>query len=117
MLITVFAESEPHPDVSSNPRISIVPLPPHPAVLQTSNKLLFLLVGPLKVLFQIACLWQGLAYRTKPAKWLLVQVSQDVNRPVGTARTLLSLSISPRTLPLSPHWQSPPSSASFGIQT
>ncbi|KAL1966169.1 hypothetical protein VTN77DRAFT_4721 [Rasamsonia byssochlamydoides] len=68
-----YHESDPHPDILSNERISIVPLPAHPAFLQTSNKLLFLLFGPLKVLFQIASLWSCLAYRTKPAKWLLVQ--------------------------------------------
>jgi beta-1,4-mannosyltransferase len=67
-------ESEVHPDISSNPRISIIALPPHPTFLQTSNKLLFLLFGPLKVAFQIVCLWWALAYRTEPAQWLLVQV-------------------------------------------
>lgn len=30
--------------------------------------------GPLKVLFQIWSIWLVLGYRTKPAKWLLVQV-------------------------------------------
>ncbi|GES59624.1 chitobiosyldiphosphodolichol beta-mannosyltransferase [Aspergillus terreus] len=68
-----YHESEVHPDISSDPRISIVSLPPHPSCLQTTNKLLFLLFGPLKVLFQITCLWWALAYRTRPAKWLLVQ--------------------------------------------
>ncbi|KAF9890147.1 mannosyltransferase [Aspergillus nanangensis] len=52
-----YNESEVHPDISSDSRITIVPLPPHPSYLQTSNKILFLLVGPLKVLFQVACLW------------------------------------------------------------
>ncbi|PYH88872.1 chitobiosyldiphosphodolichol beta-mannosyltransferase, partial [Aspergillus ellipticus CBS 707.79] len=68
-----YQESEVHPEIASNPRIAIVPLPPHPACLQTSNKLLFLLFGPLKVLFQIGCLWWTLAYRTNPVKWILVQ--------------------------------------------
>ncbi|PWY64437.1 beta-1,4-mannosyltransferase [Aspergillus eucalypticola CBS 122712] len=68
-----YHESDVHPEISSHPRISIVPLPPHPSCLQTSNKLLFLLFGPLKVLFQIVCLFWILAYRTKPAQWLLVQ--------------------------------------------
>ncbi|GFF52909.1 chitobiosyldiphosphodolichol beta-mannosyltransferase [Aspergillus lentulus] len=68
-----YNESEVHPDISSNPRISIIALPPHPTFLQTSNKLLFLLFGPLKVAFQIVCLWWALAYRTEPAQWLLVQ--------------------------------------------
>ncbi|RAL03676.1 chitobiosyldiphosphodolichol beta-1,4 mannosyltransferase [Aspergillus ibericus CBS 121593] len=68
-----YHESDVHPEISSHPRISIVPLPPHPTCLQTSNKLLFLLFGPLKVVFQVGCLLWILAYRTKPAKWLLVQ--------------------------------------------
>ncbi|KAL5344090.1 glycosyl transferases group 1-domain-containing protein [Aspergillus crustosus] len=68
-----YLESELHPDISADPRISIVPLPPHPSSLQTSNKLLFLLFGPLKVIFQIVSLWWILSYRTKPVKWLLVQ--------------------------------------------
>ncbi|KAE8393491.1 mannosyltransferase [Aspergillus alliaceus] len=68
-----YHESEVHPDISANLNISIVPLPPHPACLQTSNKLLFLFFAPLKVLFQVACLWWTLAYRTRPVKWLLVQ--------------------------------------------
>lgn len=74
-------ESDPHPDIVSHPNISIVPLHPHPAILQTSNKLLFTIYGPLKVLFQIACLWKCLAYTTKPARWLLVQV-RNYGRPV-----------------------------------
>ncbi|CEL09642.1 Putative Catalytic activity: GDP-Man dolichol-PP-GlcNAc2-_ dolichol-PP-GlcNAc2-Man GDP (Precursor) [Aspergillus calidoustus] len=68
-----YHDSEVHPDISSNPNVSIVPLPSHPSSLQTSNRLFFLVFGPLKVLFQIISLWWILAYRTKPAKWLLVQ--------------------------------------------
>lgn len=67
-------ESEVHPEISSHPHITIVPIPPHPSYLQTSNKLLFLLFAPLKVLFQVVSLWWILAYRTIPSKWLLVQV-------------------------------------------
>ncbi|KAL4982320.1 glycosyl transferases group 1-domain-containing protein [Aspergillus falconensis] len=68
-----YCESEVHPDISSHPSISVVPIPPHPRVLQTSNKLLFLFVAPLKVIFQVVSLWWILSYHTKPAKWLLVQ--------------------------------------------
>ncbi|PCH06251.1 Hypothetical protein PENO1_018130 [Penicillium occitanis (nom. inval.)] len=68
-----YQESDPHPEITSNSNISIVPLPPHPNILQTSNKLLFLAFGPLKVLFQVLSLWICLAYRTTPAKYLLVQ--------------------------------------------
>lgn len=74
-LTTIYeTESDPHPDIISHPSISIVPLRSHPALLQTSNKLLFTIYGPLKVLFQIVCLWKCLAYTTKPSRWLLVQV-------------------------------------------
>ncbi|KAL4972193.1 glycosyl transferases group 1-domain-containing protein [Aspergillus desertorum] len=71
--IVGYYESEVHPDISSHSSISIVPIPPHPRVLQTNNKLLFLFAAPLKVLFQVVSLWWILAYQTKPAKWLLVQ--------------------------------------------
>ncbi|KAJ5476881.1 hypothetical protein N7475_002610 [Penicillium sp. IBT 31633x] len=73
VIIIGYNESDPHPGITSHPNISIVPLRPHPALLQTSNKLLFTIYGPLKVLFQIACLWKCLAYSTKPSRWLLVQ--------------------------------------------
>jgi beta-1,4-mannosyltransferase len=67
-------DSEPHPDLLRNPRVSIVPLQSPPRSWQTSNKILFLFLAPLKVVFQIWALWLALGYRTKPAKWMLVQV-------------------------------------------
>ncbi|KAJ5379690.1 Chitobiosyldiphosphodolichol beta-mannosyltransferase [Penicillium cataractarum] len=73
VVIIGYKESDPHPDIVSNPNITIVPLRPHPAILQTSNKLLFTIFGPLKVLFQVVCLWQCLAYTTAPARWIIVQ--------------------------------------------
>ncbi|KAJ5477583.1 hypothetical protein N7530_003092 [Penicillium desertorum] len=73
VVIIGYNETDPHPDIISHPNISIVPLRPHPALLQTSNKLLFTIYGPLKVLFQVVCLWKCLAYTTKPSRWLLVQ--------------------------------------------
>ncbi len=45
--------------------------------MMTKSNGLFLLLGPLKVLFQVASLWFVLGYRTKPAKWMLVQVSRN----------------------------------------
>ncbi|KAJ5156857.1 hypothetical protein N7492_009660 [Penicillium capsulatum] len=68
-----YLESEVHPDIRSHPSITIVPIRPHPNILQTSNKLLFLLCAPLKVLFQIICVWKCLAYTTPPSRWLLLQ--------------------------------------------
>lgn len=48
-------------------------LPHTPSVLNTKSKFLFLLLGPLKVLFQIAVLWWTLGYKSKKARWLIVQ--------------------------------------------
>lgn len=64
-----------HPEVAAHPLINIVPLAPAPKLLLTSNKLLFLFFGPLKVLWQAMVLYRALGYRTKPAKFMLVQVS------------------------------------------
>ncbi|KAI9798222.1 MAG: mannosyltransferase [Candelina submexicana] len=68
-----YKDSDIHPEILSTPLISIIPLPSPPKILRTNNKLLFLLCGPLKVVWQIWCLWIVLGYRTKPARWLLVQ--------------------------------------------
>lgn len=73
----ITAESDPHPDIVSNPNITIVPLRPPPAFLQTSNKIWFMICGPLKVIFQIAYLWKCLAYTTAPAQWMMVQVRRS----------------------------------------
>ncbi|KAJ5549623.1 CAZyme family GT33 [Penicillium frequentans] len=73
VVIIGYTESDPHPDLISHPNVTIVPIRPHPAILQTSNKLLFTLYGPLKVLFQVVCLWRCLAYTAPPSRWLLVQ--------------------------------------------
>ncbi|KAJ5621628.1 hypothetical protein N7528_006411 [Penicillium herquei] len=73
VVVIGYTESDPHPDLISHPNISIVPIQPPPAFLQTKNKLLFLIYGPLKVLFQVVCLWRCLAYTAPPSRWLLVQ--------------------------------------------
>jgi beta-1,4-mannosyltransferase len=72
-LAHVKLESALHPGLVDNNLITIVPLPPPPQILR-SNTLPFILAGPLKVLWQIWTLFQALSYRTKPARWLLVQV-------------------------------------------
>ena len=69
-----YQESDIHPDILANPNaIKIHALDPAPAYLQTKDKRLFLIYGPLKVLFQIWTLWLALGYRTKPSRWMLVQ--------------------------------------------
>lgn len=69
-----YVEADVHPDILANAsRIRIHALTPTPASLQTKDRLLFLLYGPAKVLFQIWTLWIVLGYKTKPARWMLVQ--------------------------------------------
>lgn len=62
-----------HPDIASNPLIEVVPLVPAPQSLRATSKLLFPIIAPLKVLWQIRSLYRALCYRTQPAKWMLVQ--------------------------------------------
>jgi beta-1,4-mannosyltransferase len=73
VVIVGYLESEVHPDIQSNRLISILPISTFPKYLQTNSKLLFLLTAPLKVLHQIWSLYFALAYKTAPAKWMLVQ--------------------------------------------
>lgn len=68
-----YAGSEVHPDILQNCLINIVPIKPFPAGLQTNSRLLFLLLAPLKVLYQIWSLYHALAYRTIASKWMLIQ--------------------------------------------
>ncbi|KAK2757539.1 mannosyltransferase [Arachnomyces sp. PD_36] len=68
-----YQESDLHPDVASNSNITVLPIPPPPSLLQTANKWLFLLFGPLKAICQTWYLWLILGYYAKPAKWMLVQ--------------------------------------------
>ncbi|KAF2625206.1 glycosyltransferase family 33 protein [Macroventuria anomochaeta] len=68
-----YQESEIHPDIVSNPLIEVVPLVPAPAFLLSSSKLLFPILAPLKVLWQVRSLYRALCYRTQPGRWMLVQ--------------------------------------------
>lgn len=69
-----YRESDIHPDILANPiAIRVHALDPAPAYLQTKDKRLFLLYGPLKVLFQIWTVGLALGYRTKPSRWMLIQ--------------------------------------------
>ncbi|KAI1410334.1 glycosyltransferase family 33 protein [Hypoxylon sp. FL1857] len=67
-----YHESPPHPDILANARIKIYPLAPPPSLLK-SGSILFIIAGPLKVLWQIWTLVRVLGYQTAPARWLLVQ--------------------------------------------
>ena len=66
-------ESEILPEIVSNPLIDIIPLSPAPSFLRSSSKLLFPILAPLKVVWQIWSLYRALGYRSQPARWTLVQ--------------------------------------------
>ena len=69
-----YVESEIHPAILANSSmIKVRALQATPDKLKTANKNLFLLYGPLKVLFQIWTLWYVLGYKAKPGRWMLVQ--------------------------------------------
>ena len=69
-----YRESDIHPEILAKPNaITVHALNPAPTFLQTKDKRLFLIYGPLKVLFQIWTLWLALGYRSKPSRWMLVQ--------------------------------------------
>jgi beta-1,4-mannosyltransferase len=72
LMLTALTESTLHPGLVDKPLISIVPLPPPPSLLR-SKTLPFIVIGPLKVLWQIWSLFHTLGYHTKPSRWLLVQ--------------------------------------------
>ncbi|KAB2574121.1 hypothetical protein BFW01_g5369 [Lasiodiplodia theobromae] len=71
--IVGYKESELHAFLESSPKVKVVAIPPWPKRYQTDNKLLFLGMAPLKVLWQTWGLFSALAYRTVPAKFTLVQ--------------------------------------------
>ncbi|KAI1933257.1 mannosyltransferase [Ophidiomyces ophidiicola] len=68
-----YQASPPNPDLLSDPLVTIVPLPPPPALLQTNNAVLFPLLSILKVIQQIWSLWMALAYSSDPAEWMIIQ--------------------------------------------
>ena len=69
-----YVESDIHPEILANAsRIKLYGLQSTPNFLKFNDRRLFLVYGPLKALFQVWTLWNVLGYRTKPARWLLVQ--------------------------------------------
>lgn len=68
-------ESELHPEIILNSSIAVHPIQPIPNFIKTKKNRFFLFFGPLKVLFQAWNLWLVLGYKTRPSKWMLVQVS------------------------------------------
>ena len=73
--LSISKDTEIHPQIASNPHITVCPVPFFPKVFRTEGKWLFLLQAPLKVAFQMLSLIYVLGYRTKAAKWMIIQVS------------------------------------------
>lgn len=71
--IVGYVDSDVHPDIQASRFITVTAIRPFPKGLQTSNKLLFLLLAPLKVIWQTWFLYHALGYRSEPTKWMLVQ--------------------------------------------
>jgi len=71
--IVGYVDSDVHPDIQAHRMIEVTPIVPFPKRLQTGNKVLFLLIAPFKVLWQIWSLYHALGYRTEASKWMLVQ--------------------------------------------
>ncbi|KAI0435258.1 family 33 glycosyltransferase [Xylaria sp. FL1042] len=67
-----YDESPPHPDLLTNPNVTIYPLAIPPKILRSSS-IPFLVSGPLKVLWQVGTLIHVLGYTTPASTWLLVQ--------------------------------------------
>ena len=72
-LIATASDSEPLTDLKQNPSVEITRLPSIPNALRTGNKIVFLLLAPLKVSFQIWGLWSALAYSLEAHEWMLIQ--------------------------------------------
>ncbi|MCJ1330265.1 mannosyltransferase [Thelotrema lepadinum] len=70
-----FTDSELHPEIAQNKHkyLKVHSIDKPPAFLQTDSKALFVLFGPLKVIFQFCALWMILGHRLRPARTLLVQ--------------------------------------------
>ncbi|KAF2157830.1 glycosyltransferase family 33 protein [Myriangium duriaei CBS 260.36] len=68
-----YHESEVLPEIKRSKLINVVPLEPLPARLRTDNKALFVLLAPLKVLFQAWTIYYTLGYKARARKYMLVQ--------------------------------------------
>ncbi|KAK4172164.1 family 33 putative glycosyltransferase [Triangularia setosa] len=65
-----YLETSPHPDILTNPNITLIPLPTPPA---RPASVPFLLFAPIKVVYQTLHLTYLLLYVLPPSAWLLVQ--------------------------------------------
>ncbi|KAK7512731.1 putative beta-1,4-mannosyltransferase [Phyllosticta citriasiana] len=68
-----YKESDIHPALNSNDRVHVFPIPPWPRKWQTDDRRLFVLMAPLKVIWQTWGLFAAMSYETRPARFVLVQ--------------------------------------------
>ncbi|KAL9131461.1 MAG: hypothetical protein Q9217_000609 [Psora testacea] len=68
-----YKESDLHPEIIAANDINILPLLPFPATFKAKSQGLFLMLGPLKVIFQCWTLWSMLQLNGRRGGWMLVQ--------------------------------------------
>ncbi|KAL9102543.1 MAG: hypothetical protein Q9163_002322 [Psora crenata] len=67
-----------HPSISATNDVEILPLPPFPSTIKTNRPGLFLMLAPLKVIFQVWTLWSMLQFKGRRADWMLVQTPPSI---------------------------------------
>ncbi|ODH14147.1 hypothetical protein ACO22_06660 [Paracoccidioides brasiliensis] len=108
-----YTSSAVHPDLVKNPRVAIVPLASPPNFLRTSNRYLFPVLAALKLLHQTWCLWIAVAYRSKPAQWMLVQDLSGIH--LIMLIFILSFVLAAEIYILSSSFQNPPAAPTLVI--
>ncbi|PNS20602.1 hypothetical protein CAC42_329 [Sphaceloma murrayae] len=68
-----YTDSEVLPEIKKHKLIRVVSLTPVPNGLKADSKAMFVLLAPLKVMFQAWTIYQALGYQTHPRKFILVQ--------------------------------------------
>ena len=68
-----YTTSKLHPGISARGNIKVVPLQPLPQFLTTKSRGLFLILGPLKVFFQLWSILDALYLRSTQAEWMLIK--------------------------------------------
>ena len=68
-----YLDSDLHPEIIAEPEINVLPLASYPSALQARHGALFILLAPLKVIFQMWALWSKLYLHARPCRWTLLQ--------------------------------------------
>ena len=68
-----YLDSDLHTEISANGNIRIHPLMAFPGLLKSNNRILFAVLGPLKVIFQVWTLWSVLYLKAQRSDWMLIQ--------------------------------------------